>query len=75
MPAVLATPAHLVISLCRNWAKASGVPPTTVMIGHGDTIRLNPQFRKTDYEGELAVVIGRALACRRSELASTACVG
>ena len=28
---LLATPAHLVISLCRNWANASGVPPTTVM--------------------------------------------
>jgi 2-keto-4-pentenoate hydratase/2-oxohepta-3-ene-1,7-dioic acid hydratase in catechol pathway len=36
------------------------VPPTTVMIGHGDTIQLHPQFRKIDYEGELAVVIGRA---------------
>jgi 2-keto-4-pentenoate hydratase/2-oxohepta-3-ene-1,7-dioic acid hydratase in catechol pathway len=36
------------------------VPPTTVMIGHGEAIRLDPRFRKVDYEGELAVVIGRA---------------
>lgn len=35
------------------------VPPTTVLIGHRQPIRLHPQYRKTDYEGELAVVIGR----------------
>ncbi len=35
------------------------VPPTSVMIGHGEEIQLLPQAQKIDYEGELAVVIGR----------------
>lgn len=35
------------------------VPPTTVMIGHREQIQLPPKYRKIDYEGELAVVIGR----------------
>ena len=35
------------------------VPPTSVMIGHGEKIQLLPQAQKIDYEGELAVVIGR----------------
>ncbi len=35
------------------------VPPTTVLTGHRQPIKLHPQFRKTDYEGELAIVIGR----------------
>lgn len=35
------------------------VPPSTVLTGHRQPIQLHPQFRKTDYEGELAVVIGR----------------
>ena len=35
------------------------VPPTSVMIGHGEEIQLLPQSQKIDYEGELAVVIGR----------------
>ena len=29
------------------------------MIGHGEEIQLLPQSQKIDYEGELAVVIGR----------------
>ena len=36
------------------------VPPTTVMIGHRERVQLHPDSRKIDYEGELAVVIGRA---------------
>ena len=35
------------------------VPPTSVMIGHGEKIQLLPQAQKIDYEGELAVVFGR----------------
>jgi len=35
------------------------VPPTSVMIGHGEKIQLLPQAQNIDYEGELAVVIGR----------------
>ncbi len=36
------------------------VPPTNVMIGHGERIRLHPKSNKIDYEGELGVVMGRA---------------
>lgn len=36
------------------------VPPTNVMIGHGEQIRLHPKSNKIDYEGELGVVMGRA---------------
>jgi 2-keto-4-pentenoate hydratase/2-oxohepta-3-ene-1,7-dioic acid hydratase in catechol pathway len=32
--------------------------PSTAVIGPGDTIRLPPDSRRVDYEGELAVVIG-----------------
>lgn len=35
------------------------VPPTQLLIGHGEPVRLNPNYQKTDYEGELAIVIGR----------------
>ncbi|MBF2098812.1 MAG: fumarylacetoacetate hydrolase family protein [Gloeomargaritaceae cyanobacterium C42_A2020_066] len=38
-------------------------PPTTV-IGPGETIRCPPESRRVDYEGELALVIGRP--CRRA---------
>ncbi len=35
------------------------VPPSTVMIGHGEPVRVPRRHRKIDYEGELAVVIGK----------------
>lgn len=34
-------------------------PPTTTVIGPGDTIRIPPVAQSIDWEGELAVVIGR----------------
>lgn len=37
--------------------------PSTAVIGPGDPIRLPPESRRVDHEGELAVVIGRL--CRR----------
>ncbi len=35
------------------------VPPTQLMIGHREKIKLIPESRQIDYEGELAVVIGK----------------
>lgn len=35
------------------------VPPATVMIGHKEPVLLPPKYNKIDYEGELAVVIGK----------------
>lgn len=35
------------------------VPPTKLMVGHREEIQLIPESRKIDYEGELAVVMGR----------------
>src|SRR5438552_18486775 len=34
--------------------------PTTSVIGPGDTIVMPPQSTRVDYEGELAIVMGRA---------------
>jgi len=34
-------------------------PPTTTLVGSGATVRLPPQARMVDWEGELAVVIGQ----------------
>jgi 2-keto-4-pentenoate hydratase/2-oxohepta-3-ene-1,7-dioic acid hydratase in catechol pathway len=41
--------------------------PSTAVIGPGDPIRLLPINRRTDYEGELAVVIGRLSRNVRAE--------
>ncbi len=41
--------------------------PSTAVIGPGDPIRLLPISRRMDYEGELAVVIGRLARDVRSE--------
>lgn len=41
--------------------------PSTAVIGPGDAIRLLPINRRTDYEGELAVVIGRLARGVRAE--------
>jgi 2-keto-4-pentenoate hydratase/2-oxohepta-3-ene-1,7-dioic acid hydratase in catechol pathway len=41
--------------------------PSTAVIGPGDPIRLLPINRRTDYEGELAVVIGRLARGVRAE--------
>jgi 2,4-diketo-3-deoxy-L-fuconate hydrolase len=35
------------------------VPPSTVMVGHKEPVLLPPIYNKIDYEGELAVVIGK----------------
>lgn len=35
------------------------VPPSTTMIGHKENVLLPPKYNKIDYEGELAVVIGK----------------
>ena len=35
------------------------VPPSTVMVGHKEPVLLPPKFNCIDYEGELAVVIGK----------------
>lgn len=35
------------------------VPPSTVMVGHKEPVLLPPKYNKIDYEGELAVVIGK----------------
>lgn len=35
------------------------VPPTQLMVGHKEEIRLIAESRQIDYEGELAIVIGR----------------
>jgi 2-keto-4-pentenoate hydratase/2-oxohepta-3-ene-1,7-dioic acid hydratase in catechol pathway len=41
--------------------------PSTAVIGPGDPIRLLPINRRTDYEGELAVVVGRLARNVRAE--------
>jgi 2-keto-4-pentenoate hydratase/2-oxohepta-3-ene-1,7-dioic acid hydratase in catechol pathway len=41
--------------------------PSTAVIGPGDPIRLLPINRRTDYEGELAVVVGRLARSVRAE--------
>ncbi len=37
--------------------------PLTALIGPGDEIRLPPQSSRVDYEGELAIVVGREIFC------------
>jgi 2-keto-4-pentenoate hydratase/2-oxohepta-3-ene-1,7-dioic acid hydratase in catechol pathway len=49
--------------------------PSTAVIGPGDQIRLLPISRRTDYEGELAVVIGRLARTVRAEDASRFILG
>jgi 2-keto-4-pentenoate hydratase/2-oxohepta-3-ene-1,7-dioic acid hydratase in catechol pathway len=49
--------------------------PSTAVIGPGDTIRLLPISRRVDYEGELAVVIGRLARNVRAEDASRFILG
>lgn len=69
-----------VVCLGRNYAAHaaefdSGVPeepmifmkPSTAVIGPADTIPLPPISRRVDYEGELAVVIGRLARDVRAE--------
>lgn len=43
------------------------VPPSTVLTGHKQPIKLHPEYRKIDYEGELAIVIGRHAKGVRAE--------
>ena len=49
--------------------------PSTAVIGPGDPIRLLPISRRIDYEGELAVVIGRLARNVRAEDASRFILG
>jgi 2-keto-4-pentenoate hydratase/2-oxohepta-3-ene-1,7-dioic acid hydratase in catechol pathway len=49
--------------------------PSTAVIGPGDAIRLLPISRRIDYEGELAVVIGRLARNVRAEDASRFILG
>jgi 2-keto-4-pentenoate hydratase/2-oxohepta-3-ene-1,7-dioic acid hydratase in catechol pathway len=49
--------------------------PSTAVIGPGDAIRLLPINRRTDYEGELAVVVGRLARNVRAEDASRFILG
>jgi 2-keto-4-pentenoate hydratase/2-oxohepta-3-ene-1,7-dioic acid hydratase in catechol pathway len=49
--------------------------PSTAVIGPGDAIRLLPINRRTDYEGELAVVMGRLARNVRAEDASRFILG
>jgi 2-keto-4-pentenoate hydratase/2-oxohepta-3-ene-1,7-dioic acid hydratase in catechol pathway len=49
--------------------------PSTAVIGPGDAIRLLPISRRVDYEGELAVVIGRLARNVRAEDASRFILG
>jgi 2-keto-4-pentenoate hydratase/2-oxohepta-3-ene-1,7-dioic acid hydratase in catechol pathway len=49
--------------------------PSTAVIGPGDPIRLLPINRRTDYEGELALVIGRLARNVRAEDASRYILG
>jgi 2-keto-4-pentenoate hydratase/2-oxohepta-3-ene-1,7-dioic acid hydratase in catechol pathway len=49
--------------------------PSTAVIGPDDPIRLLPINRRTDYEGELAVVIGRIARGIRAEDASRSILG
>ena len=49
--------------------------PSTAVIGPGDPIQLLPISRRVDYEGELAVVIGRIAKNVRAEDASRVILG
>jgi len=49
--------------------------PSTAVIGPGDAIELLPVSRRVDYEGELAVVIGRIAKHVRAEDASRVILG
>jgi 2-keto-4-pentenoate hydratase/2-oxohepta-3-ene-1,7-dioic acid hydratase in catechol pathway len=49
--------------------------PSTAVIGPGDAIRLLPINRRTDYEGELAVVMGRLARNVRAEDATRFILG
>src|SRR5512141_1852803 len=49
--------------------------PSTAVIGPGDPIRLLPINRRTDYEGEVAVVLGRPGRSVRAEDASRFILG
>jgi 2-keto-4-pentenoate hydratase/2-oxohepta-3-ene-1,7-dioic acid hydratase in catechol pathway len=49
--------------------------PSTAVIGPGDAIRLLPINRRTDYEGELAVVMGRLARNVKAEDASRFILG
>src|SRR5436190_14557900 len=49
--------------------------PSTAVVGPGDPIKLLPINRRTDYEGELAVVIGRLARNVRAEDASRYILG
>jgi 2-keto-4-pentenoate hydratase/2-oxohepta-3-ene-1,7-dioic acid hydratase in catechol pathway len=49
--------------------------PSTAVIGPGDAIRLLPISRRIDYEGELAVVMGRLARNVRAEDASRFILG
>lgn len=49
--------------------------PSTAVIGPGDAIRLLPISRRIDYEGELAVVMGRLARNVRAEEASRFILG
>jgi 2-keto-4-pentenoate hydratase/2-oxohepta-3-ene-1,7-dioic acid hydratase in catechol pathway len=49
--------------------------PSTAVIGPGDAIRLLPISRRVDYEGELAVVMGRLARNVRAEDASRFILG
>jgi 2-keto-4-pentenoate hydratase/2-oxohepta-3-ene-1,7-dioic acid hydratase in catechol pathway len=49
--------------------------PSTAVIGPGDPIRLLPISHRTDYEGELAVVMGRLARNVRAEDASRFILG
>ena len=49
--------------------------PSTAVIGPGDAIELLPISRRVDYEGELAVVIGRIAKNIRAEDASRVILG
>ncbi len=49
--------------------------PSTAVIGPGDAIRLLPINQRTDYEGELAVVMGRLARNVRAEDASRFILG
>jgi acylpyruvate hydrolase len=82
-PVDAASALHLVGANYRKHAEEAGldVPeipvifskPATALVGPGQPIRLPPISGQMDYEGELAVVIGRA-ATRASEQEARACV-
>jgi acylpyruvate hydrolase len=82
-PIDAASALHLVGANYRKHAEEAGldVPeipvifskPSTALVGTGEPIRLPPVSTQMDYEGELAVVIGRQ-ATRVSEEDARACV-